>query len=111
MRLCDAEGISDPGQTEIFLSCDAHSPMEDTARLSLLSAMGPGSSPQKPVALIVKNEESEAFGDTPEFAHTRNLDVDAMTPEPPYSTSFLVYKEQFIHIYLYAYSLLSCLSN
>jgi hypothetical protein len=85
MRLCDAEGIKDPRQTQIFLSCDAESPMEDTARLSLLSATGPGSSPQKPIALIVNYELAEAFGTPPEFAHSRDFELDLTSSELRYS--------------------------
>jgi hypothetical protein len=78
-RLRDAEGVADHGRLELYLSCAAHSPMDDKSRISLLSGTGPGSFQQEPVALVVSNAEADGFKDGPEFANS--VDNTDTTPE------------------------------
>jgi len=57
--LSKVESIVNHRKTSLFLSTSSQTPMDDGHRLSLLNGSGPGSTPQEPMALVVKSSESE----------------------------------------------------
>ena len=53
------ENIKDRENTSLFLTPYSESPMEDADKITILNGTGPGSTPQKPLALVAKLSDSE----------------------------------------------------
>ena len=55
--LCKLEGLSEPDKALLFTPLSSPAPKEDSARLSLYTASGPGLSEQDPIMLVVESEK------------------------------------------------------
>jgi hypothetical protein len=53
------ENIHDRTSTTLFLTPYSQSPMDDSGKVTILNPTGPGSTPQEPLALVVKLSDSE----------------------------------------------------
>ena len=53
------ENIKDHESTTIFLTPYSQSPMDDAEKVTILNGIGPGSTPQDPLALVAKMSDSE----------------------------------------------------
>ena len=53
------ENIKDPESTTLYRTSYSQSPMDNSEKVSILNGTGPGSTPQKPLALVAKLSNSE----------------------------------------------------
>ena len=57
--IAKVEDIKDRTSTSLFLTSYSQSPMSDADKVTIRNRTGPGSTPQKPLALVAKMSESE----------------------------------------------------
>ena len=60
--IANMENIENRERTSLFLTLNSQSPMDDTDKVSILNGTGrtgPGSTPQEPIALVLKMSDSE----------------------------------------------------
>jgi len=93
-RLCNIEGISDYPGSILFLSRSSQSPMDDGERVSILTPGGVGSTPEKPMELVVKESGNNAdrlskhpIGPEPQYLYyrlyTEDGEAEAKNPINP----------------------------
>ena len=57
--IAKVEGIKDRESTTLFLTPCSQTPMDDAEKVTILNGIGPGSTPQEPLALVAKMSDSE----------------------------------------------------
>jgi hypothetical protein len=84
------EDIKDRTSTSLFLTPYSDSPMADTDKVTILNRTGPGSTPQKPLALVAKMSDSErsALESGGRGALASVAESDTLPPGIRYRTSF-----------------------
>lgn len=75
-RLCKVENISDYYSSTLFLSESCRSPADDGDRVDILTPGSPGSTPEKPMELVVELSRREID----------KLSANSMSLNPQYST-------------------------
>ena len=76
LSLCGLEGLSEPNKALLFTPLSSSAPKEDSARLSLYAASGPGLSEQDPIALVVESEKRTKEVSQSEKLPERSDDAD-----------------------------------
>jgi hypothetical protein len=88
--ICATERIRDCSRTSLFLSPSSKAPMTDAGRISILTSGGPGSIPEEPVALVIKQNASD---DGAAFLHLScNVTQDTTSPTLRRNQLFDVWK-------------------
>ena len=57
--IAKVENIRDRESTSLFLTLHCQSPLDDAEKVTFLNGAGPGSTPQKPLALVANMSDSE----------------------------------------------------
>ena len=90
-----AENIKDDERTSLFLTPFSQSPMDDAKKLTFLNrtGTGPGSTPQEPLALVVKMSDSErsALESDGRGLASGSAAEHTTSPEIQYRTSILFF--------------------
>ena len=74
--LCKLEGLSEPDKALLFTPLSSPAPKEDSARLSLYTASGPGLSEKDPIVLVVESEKRTKEVSQPEKLPERSDGTD-----------------------------------
>ena len=96
--IAEAENIKRTNIT-IFLTSYSQSPMNDEEKVTVLNGTGPGSTPQEPLALVIKMSDSErsALESDGRSGLASAAEPDTTSPEIPYGT-FIQHSLTFLFV-------------
>ena len=87
--IAKVENIKDRSSTTLFLTLYSESPMDGAEKVNILNRIGPGSTPQEPLALVAKMSDSErsALESDGRSGLASTAELDTSSSEIRYCTS------------------------